>query len=243
VRMPPPEPQEFGINSQDIDWAEKIDRRLPRDVFVASAIAWAIYALHVLIHAKTFDIEAFHFELGNLLALGLISVLYVFVGLMVITFTTMIVAVPCGLMLPLLVPRYRRAQRYRKAVEMFRAWRVRTQKEFWLSLSGPQFEAELAVVFRRAGFRAELTSASGDQGVDIWLYTERGKEIVQCKAHRGPVGPAVARELYGTLQHFSAPAAVLASTSGFTKGVVAFARNKPIRLMGLSEIIALQERH
>jgi hypothetical protein len=61
--------------------------------------------------------------------------------------------------------------------------------------------------------------------------------------HFGPVGPAVARELYGTLKHFRAPAAILASTSGFTKGVVAFARNKPIRLMGLTEIIALQEGH
>jgi hypothetical protein len=57
------------------------------------------------------------------------------------------------------------------------------------------------------------------------------------------VGPAVARELYGTLQHFGAPAAILASTSGFTKGVRAFVRGKLIVLMNLSDIIALQERN
>jgi hypothetical protein len=198
-----------------------------------------------LIRAKTFHIEPFHFEvlfeLGSLFALVWASVGYLIAGLAVVTVTTIIVGVPCDLMLPLLMPRYRQVQRYRKAVAIFRAWWVRTQKEFWLSLTGKQFEAELAIVFRRAGYRAELTAASGDQGVDIWLYTERGREIVQCKAHCGPIGPAIARELYGTLQHFGAPAAILASTSGFTKGVVAFARDKPIRLMGLSEIIGLQE--
>jgi len=247
VRMHPPDPKEFGVNPQDIEWAEKIERRLPRDVFVASAIAWAIYAFYALIHAKTFHIEAFHlevlFELGNLFALVCVSIGYLIAGLAVVTVTTLMVGVPCHLMLPLLMPRYRQVQRYRKAVAIFRAWWVRTQKEFWLSLSGRQFEAELAGVFRKAGFRAELTSTSGDQGVDIWLYTERGKEIIQCKAHSGPVGPAVARELYGTLKHFRAPAAILASTSGFTKAVRAFARNKPIVLMDLSDIVALQERN
>ncbi len=245
--MHSPEPKEFGVNSQDIEWAEKIERRLPRDVFVVSAIAWAMYALYALIRATTFHIEAFHFEslfeLANLFSLVLVSSGYLVAGFAVVTMTTMIAYVPCDLMLTLLMSRYRRVQRYRKAVAILRAWWVRTQREFWLSLSGKQFEAELAGVFRNAGFRAELTVASGDHGVDIWLYTERGKEIIQCKAHSGRVGPAVARELYGTLKHFGAPAAILASTSGFTKGVRAFARNKPIVLMDLSDIILLQERN
>ena len=208
---------------------------------VASAIAWVIYVSRMLINAKTFDTEVFHLELGTLFALALTLVLYVFVGLMVVFVTAIIVGVPGGMLLLRLVPRYRRAKRYQKAVAMFRAWWVRTQKEFWLSLSGTQFEAELAGVFRKAGFRAELTAVSGDKGVDIWLYTKRGKEIVQCKSHSGPIGPAVARELYGTLKHFGAPAAILASTSGFTKGVRTFSRDKPIVLMDLSDIIALQE--
>jgi hypothetical protein len=241
-----PEAEDFGVSAQDLEWATKIERRvLPQTIFVVSAAGWAIYALiHVIpshIDLRHLFTPAFHGDLADLFALALFSLLYLFAGLMVIVFTALFLFVPFGLLLPLLIPRYRQVQRYQKATELFRAWWLRTQKEFWLSLSGKQFEAELAVVFRRAGFRAELTATSGDQGVDIWLYTERGKEIVQCKAHREPIGPAVARELYGTLQHFGAPAAILVSTSGFTKGVVAFARDKPIKLMGLSEIIALQE--
>ncbi len=171
-----------------------------------------------------------------------LALLTLLLGFAFVFLTTMVLMFPTELLLRFLVPRYRRAQRYRKALEKFRAWWVRTQKEFWSSLSGKQFEAELAAVFWRAGFRAELTSATGDQGVDIWLHTERGREIVQCKAHRALIGPAVARELYGTLQHFGAPAAILVSTSGFTKGVLDYVRDKPIKLMDLSDIIALQEK-
>jgi hypothetical protein len=222
--MHPPEPKEFGVNPKDIGWAEKIRRSLPLAGFVVSAIAC------------TYALMAFH--IGFPMALLLFTPTMILLLIM-----TAALIRPFDLVLQLLMPRYRRAQRYRKALAMFRAWWVRTQEEFWLSLSGLQFEAELAAVFRRAGFRAELTAVSGDKGVDIWLYTKRGKEIVQCKAHSGPIGPAVARELYGTLQHFGAPAATLASTSGFTKGVRAFARNKPIVLMDLRDIIALQERN
>ena len=107
--MHAPEPKEFGVDRQDIEWVEKIDRRLPGDAFVASAIAWVIYVSRMLINAKTFDTEVFHLELGTLFALALTLVLYVFVGLMVVFVTAIIVGVPGGMLLQLLVPRYRRA--------------------------------------------------------------------------------------------------------------------------------------
>ena len=57
--------------------------------------------------------------------------------------------------------------------------------------------------------------------------------IVQCKAHKKPVGPHVARDLYGTLISSHARRAVLASTSGFTPGVIEFIRGKPIELLSV----------
>jgi hypothetical protein len=220
-----PELRDFGVHQEDVDWAKATEERLPMVLFVASACGWGVYGL--------LTATSFHPAL-ILLAL--------FLGFPVVFLTTLVLLFPADFLLRAIHPRYRRGQRFLKALKQFRAWWIRTQQEFWCSLSGTQFEAELAALFRRAGFRAELTSSSGDEGVDIWLYTERGRGIVQCKAHRTPVGPAVVRELYGTLQHFGAPAATLASTSGFTKGVVNYARDKPIKLLGLSEIIGLQER-
>lgn len=131
-------------------------------LFVVSASGWAVYAL--------LTATSFHFGL---------FLLFLFVGFAAAFLTTLVLLFPADFLLRLILPRYRRAQRYLKALKQFRAWWIRTQQEFWRSLSGTQFEGELAALFRRAGFRAELTSASGDEGVGIWLYTDRGREIVQ----------------------------------------------------------------
>lgn len=224
--MHKPELGDFGITQEDADWAKSVEDRLPLVIFFVSAIGWGLYGL--------LTAKSFHFEMV-LLAL--------FFGIAPVLLTTLVLVLPAEALLRLASSRFGHAQRYRKAVNEFRAWWTRTQREFWCSLSGTQFEAELAALFQRAGFRAELTRSSGDEGVDIWLHCDGGKKIVQCKAHRTPVGPSVARELYGTLQHFGAAGAILASTSGFTKGVVEYARNKPIELLGLAQIIALQEKH
>jgi len=221
--MNKPSSADFGTTEADARWAANLERRLPVVLFLLSAGGWAIYGLVTA--------TSFH---PALIVLGL------FLGFVFCFLTTLFLMIPAELLLRLALPRYRRAQRYRKALEQFRAWWLRTQKEFWLSLSGLSFEHELAAVFRRAGYKAEVTKASDDKGVDIWL--DGGREIVQCKAHGKPVGPGVARELYGTLLHFRAARATLASVSGFTKGVYDYVRDKPINLMGLEEIIALQEK-
>jgi len=44
------------------------------------------------------------------------------------------------------------------------------------------------------------------------------------------------------MKHFGAPAGVLASVSGFTRGVSEYAAGKGIELVDLSMIIALQRR-
>jgi hypothetical protein len=240
--MNSPDPKTFGVSPADVEWARLLDRKIPRYIFAVAAVSWAAYALHALIVQRAFHFESHDSLPDDVVALVPISLLYLFMGLVLVGITTMIVGVSCNALLPTFLPRYRRVHHYQKAVAAFRAWWIRTQKAFWLSLSGKQFEQELANLYRRAGLRAELTSMSGDHGVDIWLYTKRGKEIVQCKAHGQPVGPAVIRELYGTLKHFSAPSATLASTSGFTKGVRTFARGKPITLMDLGDIIDFQEK-
>src|SRR5213593_1835274 len=111
-----------------------------------------------------------------------------------------------------------------------------------MAISGLQFEHELAALFRRAGKRVEVTRASDDKGVDIWLVEQRGQKTpVQCKAHKNSIGPAAAREFFGTMQHFGADEGILASLSGFTRGVHEFARGKPIRLLAMADIIQMQK--
>lgn len=127
---------------------------------------------------------------------------------------------------------------YRLALHEFE----KAKADYWFALSGLDFEIQLAALFRKAGYAATVTSASGDKGIDIILEKNSERLIVQCKQHAKPVGPATARELYGALMASNATRAILASTSGFTPGVHSFTYDKPIQLMAVHDIVALQEK-
>jgi len=117
----------------------------------------------------------------------------------------------------------------------------KSQAQFWQNLDGRQFEREIAQLFRQHGYHTTLTPVSGDEGIDILLYKDGKKIVVQCKAHRDPVGPSVIRELYGSMFHAGAQEAKLVACGGFTQGVYAFARGKPIELLDLRAILHLQQ--
>ena len=127
----------------------------------------------------------------------------------------------------------REAERARWVAKMARRRQI---AEHWMSLSGREFERELGALFLQAGFYVEYTPSSGDQGVDLILQKNGKTTVVQCKSHRNPVGPAVARELYGSFHHFSADSAILACTGGFTQGVKEFVRGKPITLVSADDL-------
>ncbi|MGZ5432138.1 MAG: restriction endonuclease [Thermoanaerobaculia bacterium] len=139
-------------------------------------------------------------------------------------------------------PTFRRALDYESAVDRYEQWWTRTKVEFWQALSGRAFEVELADLYCRSGCVVELTPASDDQGVDIWIQRSRDRCPVQCKAHRRPVGPGAVREFYGAMQHFGASVGVLASVSGFTKGAAVYAAGKGIELLDLPGMLAMQRR-
>lgn len=145
-------------------------------------------------------------------------------------------------MLHLFSSKYRNVSKYLKKAKEYEEWWVRTQSDFWKSLDGIQFERELAALYNRLGFQAETTTASDDKGVDIWLSKGGTRIPVQCKAHKIPIGPGAARELYGTMKHFGCRRGVLASVSGFTKGVYDYVSDKHIELLGLSDILQMQQK-
>ncbi|MBU1054520.1 MAG: DUF2034 domain-containing protein [Proteobacteria bacterium] len=82
-------------------------------------------------------------------------------------------------------------------------------------------------------------SLHGDGGIDLWLKEDDKTIIIQCKAYKNYVNAGVVRELYGTLIHEKADEAWLVVTSGFSRGVEDFARNKQIRLLTIRDLIKL----
>ena len=113
--------------------------------------------------------------------------------------------------------------------------------EHWMSLSGPEFERELGTVYRNLGYRVETTAGSGDGGVDLILRKNGKTTVVQCKSHQAPIGPAIARDLFGAMVASRADSAILACTGGFTRGVLEFVQGKPITLISASELAILGE--
>ncbi|HQE83030.1 MAG TPA: DUF2034 domain-containing protein [Candidatus Hydrogenedentes bacterium] len=119
----------------------------------------------------------------------------------------------------------------------------RQQREHWFKLTGHQFEKELGEIFRQLGYETTVTPASGDFGVDIRITREDGKRaIIQCKAHKKPIGPGPVRELFGVLTHEQADKAVLFCLGGFTQGAKDFAKGKPIELADVNGVIRLHKK-
>ena len=129
-------------------------------------------------------------------------------------------------------------EREREQLESEQA-RRRKLVEHWMSLSGPGFERELGTVYRHLGYLVESTAGSGDGGVDLILRKNGKTIVVQCKSHQAPVGPAIARELFGAMVASGADSAILACTGGFTRGVIEFVHGKPIALISASELATL----
>jgi hypothetical protein len=114
-------------------------------------------------------------------------------------------------MILLLSQSFRTSGKYESACADFEKLWVRTKETFWLSLSGRQFEHELANLYRKLGLMANVTTTSDDKGVDIWLIRNGQSVPVQCKAHKKPIGPSVAREFYGSMVHFKVNSGIIVS--------------------------------
>jgi len=131
----------------------------------------------------------------------------------------------------------RRIRRYEEAVERYEL----RQEQYWVNLRGQAFEKRLAGLYRHLGYAVTETKGSYDGGVDLDLYKDGKRLIVQCKGHEKPIGVAAARDLYGTFMHSGADSAILACPAGFTNGVRTFVEGKPIELISAKELIALAD--
>lgn len=133
-------------------------------------------------------------------------------------------------------------KKYDKELGEYEQYLYEKTSEYWYSLDGWTFEKKFAEILNALGIRAEVTSGSSDGGVDIIAYSGRTKTVIQCKAHKKPIGPAVVRDLYGAMHDFGADEALLVALAGGTKGVYEFIKDKPIKVCDISGVIDLKAK-
>lgn len=126
---------------------------------------------------------------------------------------------------------------YNQQLSYFEYWERKRSKDHWNKMTGHAFEQSVANLFRNVGFTADVSNMGGDGGVDIILQKAGRRIAVQCKRYKTPVGPHVIRDLWGTMNHLGFDEGCIITTTGFTKGVTAFARDKGIFLIDLDDIL------
>lgn len=104
-------------------------------------------------------------------------------------------------------------------------------------LNPVDFENFAGYLFKSEGWRVETTKASGDEGVDLFLFKNATKAVVQCKRYKGNVGQPIIRDLYGSMMHEQASIGYAVTTGSFTERATTFAIGKPIKLIDGVELV------
>lgn len=106
-------------------------------------------------------------------------------------------------------------------------------------LSWEQFEYLVREVFVKSGYKVKARGgAKADGGVDLEVYGNGKKIIVQCKHWKTTqVGVSIVREMLGVAVHEQAHEVYIITCGYFTRPAKDFAENKPINLINGHRLI------
>ena len=110
------------------------------------------------------------------------------------------------------------------------------------SMTAIAFKEFTVSLFREMGYAVEITSGTGDNGIDLLLRKNNQLSAVQCKRWSVPVGEAVVRDFYIALMSSGAQSGYVVTTSTFTSHAYSFAQGKPIQLVDLEALVDLATR-
>ena len=103
-------------------------------------------------------------------------------------------------------------------------------------MSGAQFEAFVADLFRAMGHRATVLGGAGDQGVDVIVGYQGQRVAIQCKNYKRAVGNKPVQEVYAGARHHGCQQAWVVAPLGFTKGAHELARSTGVSLFDANSI-------
>lgn len=105
-------------------------------------------------------------------------------------------------------------------------------------MSWQDFELLVGEAFKRKGFEVKENGGGGaDGGIDLVLYKNGRKSIVQCKRWKSfSINVSLVRELYGVMTAERAVECIFVSSGDYTSDAILFAEDKPIWLIDGAEL-------
>ena len=131
--------------------------------------------------------------------------------------------------------------KYNNDLNKYLHYLEQNSRNYWIQMTGLQFEKEVASLFSAKGYDATVTPATADGGVDIVLRKNGERIAVQCKHHSKPVGPNDVRALQGVVAAQNYSKGIFVSLNGYTSSVCCEVRSGSVRieLLELKDILQM----
>ena len=92
------------------------------------------------------------------------------------------------------------------------------------SMDGLEFEKYITDLYRKMGYKAYTTQASGDFGADVIAVKGKEKLCIQCKRYKGTVGIEAVQQAVASLGYYKGTRAVVVTNSSYTEAAKILAK-------------------
>lgn len=103
-------------------------------------------------------------------------------------------------------------------------------------MNGFEFEEYLKVLFKKLGYRPEVTRKSGDFGSDVVLKG-KNKVVIQAKRYNSKVGLKAVQEVYAAQAYYKSDEAWVLTNNYYTKQAKELAESCNVKLLDRTDLM------
>ncbi len=106
-----------------------------------------------------------------------------------------------------------------------------SENEYSEDMTGQQYEVFCALELEFAGWNAEVTKGSGDQGCDVLARRDGETIAIQCKKYKSTIGTKAVQEVIAAKAFYDADRCAVVSNSDFSRGAQELASKADVELL------------
>ena len=125
-----------------------------------------------------------------------------------------------------------------KSIELAQSFQ---ESGFSDQMSGTDYEVFCCKILLRQGWKARVTSASNDQGVDLVAEKDSFLLAIQCKRYSKPVGNSAVQEVVAGKGFYNLDHAIVVSSAGFTRSAKELASSHGVLLLHHSDLMDMEK--